>query len=418
MSTRRKGDDFNWFAPDPNSPDVSLTIDPETGQVVNQNDISANNSIDVDGKGKGWLASLWNKWTGAGTTGQQDALNEFESAEAQKQRDWSSSEAAANRRFQAEQAQLDYDRQVEFYEKYQSIGAQMRQYKENGLNPSLLAGGVEVGSSAPSASMPSGSTPAGSAATATSPMSSPAGLAGFFGQILNMLKLRSEIDLTKSQTDKNIAETENTEKQTSWLDAINSANIQDTQSLISKRSAEVQSIMQGIKESISRIDVNNNTIAVGNARIALLGSEKVLTDTKNIVEGLNAHKMSLLMPYVQANAEAEIALKSAKTEEARATAEKQRYEANVKMLEGMVEADLISKGYYDSIVNKASWEAQISERNYHWKPINDICSNVGKICVGVGSVIGAVKGTGALPYHHGSASPYVGSDDFTSLSWD
>lgn len=418
MSTRRKGDDYNWYLPDPTSPDISLTIDPETGAVVSQNDISSNNTKDIDGKGKGWLSSLWNKWTGAGTTGQQDALNEFESAEAEKQRAWSSNEASANRRFQAEQAQLDYDRQVEFYEKYQSIGAQMRQYKENGLNPSLLAGGVEVGSSAPSASMPSGSMPTGSAGSATSPMSSPAGLAGFFGQVLNLLKLRSEIDLTKSQTGKNIAETENTQKQTSWLDAINSTNIQDAQSLINKRSAEVQSIIQGIKESVSRIEVNDNTIQVGNARIALLGSEKELTDTKNIVEGLNAHKISLLMPYVQVSAEAEIALKSAKSDEARASAEKQRYEANVKMLEGMVEADLISQGYYDSIVHKASYDAQSSERNYHWKPINDVCSNVSKICVGVGSVIGAIKGTGALPFQHNSSSPYVGSDDFTSISWD
>lgn len=376
----------------------SLVIDPSTGAFVSSGSNSPQETTgDIDGSGKGWLSSLWNKWTGAGTTGQQDELNDFEASQAQINRDWQSVEADKNRRFQAEQAQLDYDRQVEFYEKYQSIGAQMRQYKEAGLNPALLADGVQPSSSAPSASVPVGSMPSGSAAHATSPMSSPAGLAGFFGQILNLLKLRSEIDVNKSVSRKNIADADKTTKETSWIDVLSSMDVAETQQKIKESNQRIDEILVNMRKTESDIDVNNKTLEIGDARISLMGSQEELNATQSIVNKLKANEMSLLMPYVQARAEAEIALATAKTAEARSSAERQMYEANVSMLEGMKEADLIDQGYYDNLVEKSYWEGKNEKRDFKWKPVNDICSNVSKICLGVGSLVGAFKGTSGMP---------------------
>lgn len=376
----------------------SIVIDPSTGAFVSSGSNSPQSTTgDIDGKGKGWLSSLWNKWTGSGTTGQQDELNDFEASQAQLNRDWQSVEADKARRFQAEQAQLDYDRQVEFYEQYQSIGAQMRQYKEAGLNPALLAGGVQPTSSAPSASAPGTAVPTGSAAHATSPMSSPSGFAGFMGQILNLLKLRSEIDVNKSVSRKNIADADKTGKEASWIDVLSNMDVQETQQRIKESNQRINEMFVNMRKSLSDIDVNNKTLEIGDARISLMGTQEELNSTQSILNRLNANEMSLLMPYVQARAEAEIALKNAQTDEARMSAERQMYEANVSMLEGMKEAELIDKGYYDSLIEKAVWESKNEKRDYKWKPINDICSNISKVCLGVGSLVGAFKGTSGMP---------------------
>lgn len=368
-------------------------------------------------KRKGFLASLLAKWFGMSTTNQQDMLNEFSAEQAQEQRDWESNEAVKSRQFQAEQAQLDYDRQVDFYEKYQSIGAQIRQYKENGLNPSLLAGGVSPSSSAPSASAPSAGVPSGGTASATSPMSSPMGLAGFLGEVLNLVKLRSDIDLTKSRTRKNNADAEHTGKAIKWYDLISGANVDEIRQRIEESKQNVNESLQRIKESLSRIDVNNNTIQVGNARISLMGTEEELNRTKSALNRLDAQKAQLLMPYVQSRAEAEQALLRAQTDEARMSAERQMYDANVSMLKGMVEADLIDKGYYDSLVESQEWKTAQAKRDYKWSPVNDVCSNISKICVGVGSAVGAVKGTGAMPMVSMSRQRYVDNTDVPEIAW-
>lgn len=376
----------------------SITIDPSTGAfVVNGSHSPHSTSGDIDGSGKGWLSSLWNKWTGAGTTGQQDALNNFEASQAQANRDWQSVEADKNRRFQAEQAQLDYDRQVEFYEQYQSIGAQMRQYKEAGLNPALLADGVQPSSSAPSGSAPTGSIPTGSSAHATSPMSSPSGFAGFMGQILNLLKLRSEIDVNKSVSRRNIADATKTDKETSWIDVLSGMDVAESQQSIKESSQRIDQMLVDMRKTQSDIDVNNKTLEIGDARISLMGSQEDLNATQSILNKLKANEMVLLMPYVQARAEAQIALDTAKTAEARASAERQIYEANVSMLQGMKEADLIDQGYYDNLVEKSYWEGKNEKRTFKWKPVNDVCSNISKICLGIGSLVGAFKGTSGMP---------------------
>lgn len=77
-------------------------------------------------------------------------------------------QAQLNRNFQSKEAELAYDRQVDFFENYQSIGAQVNQMREAGLNPALMAGNASAGNSGPQ-SAPSGS--AGHSSAVTGPAS-------------------------------------------------------------------------------------------------------------------------------------------------------------------------------------------------------------------------------------------------------
>ena len=321
--------------------------------------------FNVSGNTRGILPSLINKYTGAGLTGQQQEQNEFNASEADK-----------NRRFQAEQAQLDYDRQVEFYEKYQSIGAQIQQYKDNGLNPSLLAGGVSPASSAPSASSPTGSMAASSSPASES-------LSGFMNSIMSMLKVKSEIDVNESVAAKNNADTTKTETETSWISAINEANISQ--------------IQQTIKESQSNISVNDNTIAIGNERIALIGSQAELNASQVIINNLNAQKLEQLMPFVDDLAKAELALKEAQTEDASASAQLKVEQASLSMKDALIKQGLIDSNYFDSLVREQEWSEKSAKRNYKWTPVNNVVNNVSKIAVSAAAVVGAVKGLPSLP---------------------
>lgn len=330
---------------------------------------------------KSWLDSM----SGASLTNAQKAMNDYNSSEAEKQRDFASSEAAIQRDFASKEAELAYDRQTQFYDKYQSIGAQIRQYKENGLNPALLAGGVSAGST-PSSPAATSSVPSSSAAASSSPSSNPMALVSF---IMQLAGIKSQIDKTK-------AETQNIKKETSWVDDINTANVENLRSLISERqsnveknSAQIDQISQSIAESIQRCSVMDSQIRVNDSVVDLNLSQSQLNEVKAHVENLNAQSIQKMLPYIEARQEAEIALTNAKTTESKFMAEQLMYESNLKMLKGLVEADLISKGYYDSVIEQAGWDARQSKRNYKWTPVNNLCTCFRDLCIGASKISGA-----------------------------
>lgn len=128
---------------------------------------------------------------------QQEDAQSFNAEQAQLDRDFQSSEAQINRDFQSKMAEDAYDREVEFYEQYQSIGAQIRQYKDAGLNPALLAGGVSPASSAPVSASPSGSLPSGASASSGASVAGVSSLPeviGFAEKALDLESLKTQIE--------------------------------------------------------------------------------------------------------------------------------------------------------------------------------------------------------------------------------
>lgn len=140
------------------------------------------------GKGLGGLwkgvESLWNRITGRGQTNAELAAQDFSARQAQINRDFQSAEAQKARQWQED-----------FYTQYQSPQAQVRQYQDAGLNPALMYGrGATPAASASTASNgPSGDTAAG--------VVTPADPSSLLNLVFGMAKLPSEIDLLNAQAD-------------------------------------------------------------------------------------------------------------------------------------------------------------------------------------------------------------------------
>lgn len=320
-----------------------------------------------------YVSSLFNKVTGAGLTGAQREQNDAQFAlqdDAQ--------------RFSASEAEKSWDRYTEFYEKNQSISAQLQQYKDAGVNPFSLGGNVQ----------PQGVSNVGAPQSNSPGLSSVGNGIDIFSAIMqakefSLAKERARVDMENSttvataQADLFRAEAENLRKGTSWLDSINGAKVREIESKIALNYQKVNESIQSVKESISRVSVNDNTINVQNAQIQMLGSESELNASKKIVENLNAKQLEAIMPFVALRYEAQT--------------ERDVYDANIKLLECLKEQKLIDSDYYDNLIVRSSWEAVGAKREYKWKPINDICSNVSKIAVGVGSIVGSGASSASSP---------------------
>ena len=332
-----------------------------------------------------WLSSIIG---GAFDLGTSIYNQEMQKKENQKDRDFNAEQAQLNRDFQSKEAEAAFEREVDFYEQYQSMGAQMRQMKENGLNPALMYGGApSVGSSTPASAAPSGSAASSSSSRLPEIMD-------VAKSVFDLESIKAAIAQSKAEANKTEAEAKKIQKETSWIDSYNSASVESmragirqVESNIKVNEQEVQESLQRVKESIKRMDKMDSEIDVNGALVDLHGSQQVLNESRAVVEKMNAKQIELLLPYIQARQEAEIALTTAKTEEAKNSAESLMYDANLKMLKVMVEAKLLDSSYYDSVIDQAHWAVKYKKREYKWKPVNDICHNVSMICVGAGSVL-------------------------------
>ncbi len=129
------------------------------------------------------IGSFWNKITGLGATASERSAMEFNADQAQ-----------INREFQSAEAQKARQWQQDFFTKYQSPQAQVRQFQEAGLNPALMYGRGVTPVSASSAS----NGPSGDSASVQMPAVDSSSLVQM---LFNAAKLPSEIDLLNAQAD-------------------------------------------------------------------------------------------------------------------------------------------------------------------------------------------------------------------------
>lgn len=129
------------------------------------------------------IGSFWKKITGLGTTGSEREAMDFNSEQAQ-----------INREFQSAEAQKARQWQQDFFTKYQSPQAQVRQYQEAGLNPALMYGRGVTPVSASSAS----NGPSGDSASVQMPAVDSSSL---LQMLFGAAKLPSEIDLLNAQAE-------------------------------------------------------------------------------------------------------------------------------------------------------------------------------------------------------------------------
>lgn len=129
------------------------------------------------------IGNFWKKITGLGTTNSEREAMDFNSEQAQ-----------INREFQSAEAQKARQWQYDFFTKYQSPQAQVRQYQEAGLNPALMYARGVTPVSASSAS----NGPIGDSASVQMPAVDSSSL---LQMLFGAAKLPSEIDLLNAQAD-------------------------------------------------------------------------------------------------------------------------------------------------------------------------------------------------------------------------
>lgn len=133
--------------------------------------------------------------------------------DAKHQHDFDVDMLQREQQFNADQAQVAYDRQREFYNmqfqnesEYNSPLSQMQRYMQAGMNPAMMnlnEGNTNVSASSPSAASASGSNTVNMAALQSNQLQAIQNVAGFLNEFQ---KVQSEVDLNKTQAAKNVAE--------------------------------------------------------------------------------------------------------------------------------------------------------------------------------------------------------------------
>lgn len=300
------------------------------------------------------IQNWWKAKTGQELSGAQREANAFNAAEADKSRAF----------------------EEEMYNRYESPQAMIRQYQEAGLNPALMY----EGAGSPSA------VGGNAQASSVAPTSEADILMNTIQSMLGIVNMKQQVDMTKAQIGNINAQTEgiaidnaNKEEKYEKEFALIDANIQDIQSQIDKRSTEVDGILQDIRESKSRVELN--------------GTEQEVKESQKVLNELNAEKLQKIMPYVQAYERAQINLMEANTEQAKASAQNQLEQANLTFLNALAEDRLLSEGYYETLILNQKREGAVMVGN---AIVGNLCkvadTAVNVLTFGFGSKVKSLKG--------------------------
>lgn len=335
-----------------------------------------------------------------------DSNGEISSAAIGRGKGFSNTQLA-EMQYNHDEAQLDRQFQEDMYNKYQSPEAQMRQYQAAGLNPALMyEGGVDInGPSGGSAASVSG------ASGGDTPTNSFEQVMGVMSQFMNMItgasnignqvvSLHNQSSATRADNALKDAQTEQTKVETN--NSILKGKLQQIELDykrqfydldIKEQEARIENLKYQGKKILSDIDVNNSVIELNGAQIDLTRGlttkaekECALLTSQSLLTNLEAEKMSILMPYVEAREKAELALTYATTDAEKADAEKKLAEAGVAVMTVSREQKIIDSGYYEERV-----KGMKSERR---RAVADCV--IGNICDVAKATIGVVTGTAAL----------------------
>lgn len=190
------------------------------------------------------LRSFANTYTRGELTGAESEQNAFNAAEAEK-----------NRAFQEEMRNTSFQ-------------AQVRDMQAAGLNPALMYGGA--GSNG--ASVPAGSAATGSAGSGHD-------IGTLISSIMDMALLKSQIKNIDADTTNKLAEAAGKSIENQFKPDLLALDLQ-------KGEVDISNILQGIKESESRISVNASDVRLNDARVREVMSSASKMDIEAATERL------------------------------------------------------------------------------------------------------------------------------------
>lgn len=136
----------------------------------------------------------------------------------------------------------EYDRKIDFYERYESPEARVRQYKTAGLNPMLLAGnGASV----------SASGGVGSAGAASATPSGSGGLPDVIGSILGVMRFGVERKIAQSEIAQRRASTDAQVIDNEYKRQLNELEIEQRRKNIEKTGSEISINLETVKKVVS-----------------------------------------------------------------------------------------------------------------------------------------------------------------------
>lgn len=356
-------------------------------------------------------------------------------------------------RLQSQQFQMDMYRedrawQEDMYERYQSIGGQIDQMRQNGINPAMMyANGAVNAPAVSSGQMPS--SPSGSGAIAGRAVRNQTALdkasgifqmiAGFLGAGSNIGQSLSQINRNSHMNDKDDAQAELFRKQA--FIAENEGKIKEIEATYAEQRTILE--LNGIKfdndlrqanwsKIWSDIDLNNSIIELNGKKYDFLDFQSsyfrqltsesaqrtsLLVQQTALAE-IDAQKQRILLPYAEQMAKAQLELTSAQGEEAKARAQLAFDEACKVYLDNVVQAGLIDRGYIDEKMKQMEKQTKgMTAQNVNtW--FNSIATGIEAGCRLAGTIAtGGVAG--ALPSGTPSAKvpTLYGADGKTPMSW-
>lgn len=218
---------------------------------------SSFNGVGGNSSKNGLLGNLFNKFTGGGLTDAESQMNDFNASQAEADRAFQSYEAALQREWSAQEAERARDWQEEMHIKYNSLSGKIAQAEQAGVNPMLAVTGNAVSPMSATSPVPSGASPSGSRASGGG--FAHQSFTELIGMVLGLVKAKSEIELTQSETAVNRAEETRINTENTWIDQLSQA--------------QLENLVASKEELESRLGVNSETANKLKAEFGKLNQE-------------------------------------------------------------------------------------------------------------------------------------------------
>lgn len=335
-----------------------------------------------------------------------------------KDRDW-------NKKYEQEiynRNRADYLSDLQSEREYNSAQAQINRLRDAGINPNLANGGALTSGQSSAAQMqsfggfPASDSPAanfGSAAGAASAIAS--GVAASSNAEVNQRKADIEITNIKLSNDYKKIENE-------FLRAEKELSLEKGRQSVNESIAKCKDYASQISLRDSSIILNGKKVNLVDKQADLAVQEKQLAAARTALTNLDAKKLELMMPYVQAYEESRLVLMNANSDLAKEQAHLSYQNACVSALTAAKEQGLLDAGIVDEEIARikaVTYNTQ-QEGKYVKKRANaQMMQSVGSMVQGIGNVCLGAAGVylGTKVPKVSKAKPYTNGTIISDSYW-